>query len=74
MQAMRSHWKVLRDGKNWIVSLEQTQAMLGTVFKKTEHLEQLVDALLAEQLYDPLLAGQFDDLPLAEQLDDPPLA
>ena len=42
--------------------------MPGTVFKRTEHPEQLNAPLLAEQFDDPPLAEQFDDPPLAEQL------
>ena len=45
--------------------------MSGTVFKRTEHPEQLDDILLVEHLDDPPFADHLDDPLFAEQLDDP---
>ena len=45
--------------------------MPGTVFKRTEHPEQLDDPPFAEHLDDLLLTEQLDNPPFNEHLDDP---
>ena len=80
---MGSHWKVLRDD-NALQELDcflginklstNSKKMPGTVFKRTEHSEQLDDPPPYWELDVLLLAEQLDVLLLAEQLDEPPFA
>ena len=58
----------------WNEQAPNNWLMPGTVFKWTEHLEQLDDPPFAEHLDDLLFAEQLDDHPLADQLDNPPFA